>query len=136
MPMDVKETAIEIHKKVWDLFDYTSDKRNYDKMEDWRSHAKAVNAGERFKDDCDGFALTCCELLIEAGVPREEVKMIVCQAETEGWHAICGVDAEGTTWILDNRYKKVYDYNHKPGYKYHHFMRMSHPGKWQKVTND
>jgi len=131
--MDVKEIAKEIHKKVWGLFDYVGDKRNYNKMEDWRSHASSVNEGKRFKDDCDGYALTCCELLIEAGVPREDVKMIVCQVENGGWHAVCGVDAEGTTYILENRYKKMYDYRDRKDYTFHHFMKFSDPGQWHKV---
>jgi predicted transglutaminase-like cysteine proteinase len=127
------EEIVDIHKKVWSLFDYTSDDKNFKQPEHWMSHAKEVKEGKRFKDDCDGFALTCCELLIEAGFPKEDVKMVVCQVEDGGWHAVCGIDIEDTTYILDNRFKNIFDYKTKKDYTFHNFMKFSDPGQWYKV---
>ena len=98
--------------------------------EHWTSHADEVDAGEDFRDDCDGFALTCAELLIRAGYNKKDVKVIYCTTETAEDHLVCGVDVDDTTYILDNRYAMVYNYKSKPGYKWKYFMRFDTPGTW------
>jgi hypothetical protein len=40
-----KEQLQDVHSKVWKHFNYVHDDKNYGIMEDWRSHAKAVNEG-------------------------------------------------------------------------------------------
>lgn len=126
-----------LHKEVWGLFDYKTDKRNYQIMEHWTSHADAVNMGETFSDDCDGYAFTCCELLINRGIlqPRD-VNFIVCETEYGEGHAVCGVDVEGRTMILDNRDRSVYDWELSPkgkAYKWLYFMSFDDPGQWKRV---
>jgi predicted transglutaminase-like cysteine proteinase len=106
----VQEVAEQIHSKVHALFNYKDDKSSYDVVEDWRSHVDAVEKGERFTDDCDGFAITCSELLAKAGVPVDKISLILCRTETGGMHLVCGLDTDDTTLILDNRQRSVWDY--------------------------
>lgn len=128
--------AKQIHAKVFSLFDYVHDIDNYMMEEHWTSHAAAVNEGKRFKDDCDGFAFTCCELLIEAGVPREDILFIICKTETGEGHAVCGLHEGDVTFILENRYRQVYDWETRTNYQWMFYMNMDKLGVWHKITND
>ena len=136
--MATKELIQSIHSKVSKLFVYTHDQKNYGKTEDWRSHAKAVNEGKQFKDDCDGFALTCAELVLEQNVERKDVHIIICETETGETHLVCGVDIEDKdnkiTYICDNRKDFIDNMGDMKGYKWKFFMTMSEPGQWYKVT--
>lgn len=130
---DSLETLQRIHKSVYSNFIYTSDKKNYDLMEHWTSHAKTVKEGKKFKDDCDGFALTCAELCIQEGFERADVRIIMCQTETGEWHLVCGVNTGDTTYILDNRYSKPYRWSSKRDYNWHKSMNFAKPGKWYYI---
>ena len=135
------KTVKDIHTKVWKHFIYVTDKRNYMKEEHWTSHAKEVEEGKKFKDDCDGFALTCAELLIKAGFAKKDVMAIYCVVETGEAHLVCGVHVDDETYILDNRERSVYNWEKKKTgpknkrYKWGYFMPFNKPGKWLKVTN-
>lgn len=131
----VKQIAQEVHEKVWNLFNYVHDDKQYNVPEHWTSHAKEVNEGKQFYDDCDGFAFTCCELLIENDVDRKDIMFIVCKTETGEGHAVCGVSTEETTWILENRYERVYDWNKRSGYEWMYYMKFDQPGKWYEIIN-
>lgn len=137
--MNIAEIVGLTHQKVYNLFKYTSDKKNYDKPEDWRSHAKEVNEGKEFKDDCDGFALTCAELILEQGVDRERVMIIICKTEENEQHLVCGISIDNdpdygkTTYICDNRNKTVKAWNEMHNYTWQYFMKMSEPGQWYQV---
>jgi len=126
----------ELHKKVFNLFEYQFDNKNYGVMEDWRSHAKTVNENKVFVDDCDGFAFTMVELMIEQGFPRENVMFIVCKTETGEGHAVSGCEIDGKTYIAENRYRRVYEWDDKAGYEWNFYMKFDQPGQWYKVTND
>ena len=127
------EQLQDLHRKVFKLFNYKHDIKNYQIIEDWRSHADAVNESKEFTDDCDGFAMTMCELLIEAGVPKEDVMFIVCETETGESHAAAGCTIDGETYVTENRYKQIYNWNDRKGYKWKYFMKFSEPGQWYKV---
>lgn len=104
-----------------------------DDEEFWTSHASAVMAKENFYDDCDGFALTCAELLIFKGVPRELVSIVHCQVGEMG-HLVCGLQGPNTTWILDNLRPSIYDWKDS-AYVWIAFMTFHKPGEWYRVSN-
>lgn len=131
--LEIHNTALNIQAKCWKLFLYVPDEINYLKEEHWASHAEEVNQNKTFEDDCDGFALTCAELLIEAGVPRDKVSVVYCVTETNEGHLVCGVETNNTTMILDNRYRKVYDWQERNDYDWILFMKFSERGVWRKV---
>jgi len=129
--------AKNIHYRTHFLFHYVHDDKNYQMTEHWTSHADDVNKGRQFEDDCDGFALTCAELLIEAGVPKDQIKAIICTTETGEGHLVCGLDYGDNTYILENRYRFVYNWKEatRIGYKWHYYMSFDEPGVWNQVTN-
>lgn len=126
--------AKKIHKEVFQLFHYMHDIKNYLRDEHWTSHADDVIEGKEFSDDCDGFALTCCELLIRDGFDRSNVKAIICDTETGESHLVCGVDIDSTTYILDNRYDYVFDWAKKRDYTWRYYKVFSMMNKWFQVT--
>ena len=131
-----KEIANKIHALVESKFTYIHDDKQYMQAEHWTSHADAVLADEGFSDDCDGFSNTCAELLIKEGIDKKDVSVIYCVTETGEDHLICGVAIDGKTYILENRFSKIYDWKDKPKYDFKYFMKFDDPGQWFKVNND
>ena len=72
-------------------FVWTSDDEQHG-MEDWR----IPEDFDRVRDDCDGFALACRELLREKG---HEPRLVCCLTERGGGHLICALGKVA----LDNR---------------------------------
>lgn len=128
-------TIKNIHRKVHRLFTYKYDDKNYLQEEHWTSHADDVNSDTPFEDDCDGFALTCCELLLEAGFDRSRVRAIICDTETGESHLVCGVDVNETTYVLDNRYDSIFDWAKKRDYTWRYYKVFSMMDKWFQVTS-
>jgi predicted transglutaminase-like cysteine proteinase len=123
-----KRIAKQVLKDVFAHFVYEEDK-----VEEWACHADSVEAGVVFKDDCDGFALTCAELLLRRGVPKSEVSLIMCHT-SGGGHLVCGLAANGTTWILDNNRHYIYDWVDSR-YSWKFFMNLEDRDRWRNVSN-
>ena len=122
----------EIVEEVFDLVKkHFRPKRDVEEF--WTSHAAEVMQKEDFFDDCDGFALTCAELLIFKDVPRELVSIVHCQVGTMG-HLVCGVQTPETTLILDNLRPRIYDWRNS-AYIWLAFMTFDKPGEWYRVSN-
>jgi predicted transglutaminase-like cysteine proteinase len=133
--MITKEDLDYLHNRAFKLFNYKHDDKNYGIMEDWRSHADLLAENKEFTDDCDGYAFTIVETLLNMGADKDKVKFIVCETETGEGHAVAGYTIGDKTWILENRYPNVYDWNVVPGYKWYYFMKFDEPGQWYEVTN-
>ena len=133
--MKTLEELSNLHNKTFSLFIYKHDDKNYGVMEDWRSHSDAVNENKQFIDDCDGFAFTMCELMLEQGYDRDKVMFIICKTETGEGHAVAGYQLDGTTYITENRFREVYDWKDRPEYDWNFYMNFSEPGQWYEVTN-
>jgi predicted transglutaminase-like cysteine proteinase len=123
-----KRIAKCVLKDVYSCFVYASREKQ------WTSHADSVEAGEVFKDDCDGFALTCAELLRRRGVPKSEVSLVVCNTTSGGDHLVCGLAANGSTWILDCNEHHIYDWVDS-GYQWKYIMNLDYRGIWRNVKN-
>jgi len=121
---------LDIYRKVNSLFIWTSDKIIHpDYFDHWQSHADEVERGEVFRDDCDGFSLTCAELFVRnPEVKKEDVKIIYCLTELGGGHLV----ASFKNLILDNRQRTVYPWTGF-NYKWKSSMRMSEPGVWRTM---
>ena len=127
----MQEVAEQIHSKVYALFNYRDDKSSYDVVEDWRSHADAVERGEEFTDDCDSFAVTCSELLAKANVPLDKISLILCRTEKGGMHLVCGLSTDETTLILDNRFPQVWAWD--DSYNWIKRVTADDPQHWKDV---
>lgn len=121
--------AAQVHRKVRYHFTYVSDDEQFpEHFDHWTSYADEVEKNIDFEDDCDGFCLTCAELLIRQGADPEMV--FICDVSTRaGRHLVCVYDK----WVLDNNYFYVYYWEDAAFQKWHRSMKMSEPGVWRKV---
>ncbi|MDG4721152.1 transglutaminase-like cysteine peptidase [Thalassospira aquimaris] len=116
----------EIDRRVRPLFTYVPDKVVHDRIEDWRSHEKAVRAGLKFKGDCDDFALTCAVIAWEEGYALDQIRLIHCMDETGGSHLIVQVGE----LILDNRMPEAVPITF-PRYTWIKSMSFAERGTWR-----
>lgn len=93
---NLKDTLSEIHSKVFDVFEYTTDREHYGLEEKW-SVPPEYSADMTFKGDCDDFAMMCRKLCREAGIDNS--RLVVCYDETGEGHLV--LEVEG--YVLDNR---------------------------------
>ena len=93
----------DLYMKILSHFNWVSDEKQYG-HDDWRSHADAIRNDKDFSDDCDGFAMTCAELLDEMGYPT---RLVLCQTIDDIWHMVCGVGVDGVWYYCDNRSRFV-----------------------------
>lgn len=116
--------------QVRSLFIYLPDAEQFpEKWDDWRSYANQVELGQVFKDGCDGFAMTCAELLIRRLIPSELVRIVTCKTETNEGHLVCIVDG----YLLDNRQRNIWPWNQVP-YTWQSSMEMDKPGIWRSIN--
>lgn len=115
-----------LHRKMGRLFTYRSDQSKHGRFEHWASHADAVRNDEPFTGDCDDYALTIAELLVERGADPAKVAIVFCRTENDEPHLACLYKG----WILDNRNGWPVDWS-RIGYDYLRIMRMSAPGEWR-----
>jgi predicted transglutaminase-like cysteine proteinase len=126
----IREVLREVHRH----FVWTADDVLYGVPEHWTSHADVVERGEVFRDDCDGFALTCAELLLRRGLLPENVRIGACWTETGEYHLVCV--AHGV--LLDNRHRTTHPWG-AVGYRWDKAARLSERTKtgrliWRDAT--
>ncbi|HUV85471.1 MAG TPA: transglutaminase-like cysteine peptidase [Methanosarcinales archaeon] len=112
--------------KIYKLFTYKEEANDH-----WHCWADEVERGIPFTDDCDGFAVTCAELLKRKGVPN--ISLIICLTGGKG-HLVCGVTDKDTTWILDNNHRIPRDWIGLP-YTWKYKMDLEDPGKWHSISS-
>lgn len=132
----------EVVKRTVDrALTWKEDRETMGIMEHWRSHAREIIANDDYRafDDCDGFALTSAQLLMEAhGVEAEDVRLVLCLTSA-GHHVFCAVDDDlaEETYCLDNNMDRVVspDRLRREGYKLMSYMTFSEKGKWRAITD-
>ncbi len=125
---DTQQLAKDVFKQVKNLFIWQSDQENYNLPEHWKSYADDVEAGRAFRQDCDGFALTCAELLIRQGADPADVRLVFCRTETGEYHLVCIADQ----MVLDNRQRAVWHWT-QIRYDWISSMRMDNLGVWREA---
>ncbi|MEK9954758.1 MAG: transglutaminase-like cysteine peptidase [Pelagibacteraceae bacterium] len=120
---------VDIHNLVHNRFIYKDDFENYGVFDDWRSHAQEVIEGQTFEDDCDGFAFTVCELLIQEGFSPDQVLFLSCTVETGEGHAVAACIIDGNIYVADSRKKSIYEFRHAAFSKYifESYVKLSAP---------
>ena len=125
----MKPVYENVFYRVKNLFIWTSDKESHPTYFDhWASHADAVERGDVFRDDCDGFAMTCADLLAREGIDKSLIRLAMCRTETGEGHLVCIVDG----YLLDNRQRTIWNWNEVP-YTWESSMRMDEPGVWRSM---
>lgn len=120
-------------KNIWimtkALFTYVPDSIAYPrKFDDWREHADAVHNGIPFQGDCDDFAMTCAECLMQAGFPKDKIRLAQCHLRDGSQHLVCIADG----YVMDNIVDGLYPWN-QLDYKWLNSMVMSEPGIWREM---
>ena len=116
-------------KQVRNLFVWACDMEQFGVPEHWASNADDVEQGRVFRQDCDGFSLTCAELLERRGFETALLRIALCWTETNGYHAVCVADG----LILDNRQRVVWHWVRLP-YKWDKSMRLNELGVWRSAS--
>jgi predicted transglutaminase-like cysteine proteinase len=123
-------TTQEVFYKVRNLFIYIPDQEQFNIPDDWRSHADEVDNNQVFRDDCDGFSMTCAEVLVRNDINKDLIKLVYCLIETGDGHLVCVVDNK----LLDNRQRYLWNWSDVP-YTWVSYMKMSEPGIWRSIKS-
>jgi hypothetical protein len=82
-------------------YTYEYDKIQYKKAEDWRSHADEVLAGKKWKDDCDGLAMTVIDLLCRDNYDPELLyRAMVDSTGGKNIDHFIGIASDGSRWFV------------------------------------
>lgn len=105
-----------------------------DASEHWQSLAELARTGAAWSDDCDGYALTAAELLVkDEGLDPDAVAICFCKVRGAG-HLICLVTIGGTTYVVDNIQRAVWDWN-RVAYEYVSAMRLGEK-VWREIKRN
>jgi predicted transglutaminase-like cysteine proteinase len=115
-----------VHTELVERFEWAPDLEYWNQFEYWESHAALVARGESFKGDCEDFALTCAELLFNAGVQPSLLRIAVARTEDSELHVVCIAH----THLSDCRQRWVVPWM-QPPYTWQRSMRLDEPGVWR-----
>lgn len=121
------ELLQKINREVNASTVYKTDMELYNKLDFW-------NLIEKGMGDCEDYAITKRQLLINAGIPAEELKLCVCRTPDGQGHAVLTVDMDNETYILDNNFKGLKTYSQLKAIGYKFLMRQS-GNKWVKIND-
>lgn len=136
--MTSTEIIQEVFVKVRHTMRYETDMKNYGLKEHWRSWASEIEEGIKgIKDDCDAYALTFAEMLVNRGIKKEHVAIGFCSLQGGG-HLVCLVfdEAKGEWIVLDNNVINPARKDSLKDYEWISCMYLNNPGpnNWVKLT--
>mgnify|MGYP000577878986 CR=1 FL=1 len=124
----------EIYREMRRIFVYTTDKKQYKRLDDWR--VPELSEDGKLRDDCDGFITYAHKLIREQLPDKEEVKMypVYCKTSTGG-HVVLAIEYANNTYIFDNRQTRIVTFDFLKRRDYSDFRRPkgSVSGKWYKM---
>lgn len=118
-------------------FTYTTDKKQFGTEEDWRSHADAVLAGEKWGDDCDGLASTVLDLLARDNYPTELLyRAMVSSTGTNKIDHFIGIASDKERlFVVGDTFGPIYNIK-KIEHKIIAVSRVSDGVDWYKVNHN
>lgn len=126
----IEEVQREGNKIVWQ-----DDKDTWDKVELWE-FPKEVR-GKQY-EDCDGISLWKMRALIERGIDKDFLTLVVCKTEDDFGHAILCVTTDRGDYFLDNRQSNVVSYDDIIRKGYDLLYRSTIGGRltdpWQRIS--
>lgn len=136
------DIARQAHAAAVGRLDYASDRDAVGVADDWRSHAQALLADPtaRYRDDCDGSAITAAELALNAGLPADQVRIVLVDTQARGRpdmidHMICALGPAGVDpWVIDNCHPEGPVRASQLPYTWGAGMRASEPGTWRRTV--
>lgn len=135
------DIAAQVHAAAVGRLNYASDRDTAGVPDDWRSHAQALLADPsvRYRDDCDGSAITAAELALAAGLPADQVRIVMVDTQARGSadvidHMVCTLGPAGTNpWVIDNCHPTGPVRASHLRYTWGAGMRASEPGVWRRT---
>ena len=119
------QTVEQIFDQVRENFIYTPDQEQFQVRDDWRHHAGELD--NPWRDDCDGFAVTCVEVAAREGYAPDRIMLALCWTETDSYHAVAIIDG----MVLDNRQRSVWPYT-ALNYRWDKARTLN--GEWRNMT--
>ena len=119
------QTVEQIFDAVRKHFIYTPEGEQFNVRDDWRHHADEI--GSTWRDDCDGFAATCCEIAAREGYEDTDIMFAICTTETGGCHAVAIIKG----MVLDNRQRSVWPFK---SIRYTWIKAKTVGGNWREMT--
>lgn len=95
-----------------------------------------IMSGRKTAGDCEDYAITKRQRLIDLGVPANDLRLCVCYAPNGEGHAVLTIDIGVVTYVLDNNYDdlKTYTYLKDAGYQF--IARQAATGyNWVRIAN-
>jgi len=106
--------------------EYENDKSGFGVGDHWA----IMGAGD--KGDCEDFALTKMQALLDAGMAAKNLQLIIGKTETDQWHAYLSIQTNNRgTLVLDNRYPNLMNMNNIP---YGHYSYQRAGKSWASFT--
>ena len=119
----------EVFHQVKALFHYAPDDVTFPRTPDhWDTYADEVEHNEAFNGDCDDFSMTCADLLIRAGISKDEIRLATCVTVDKEGHMVCIADG----YVLDCVVLELCPWNWL-NYTWIESMKMSEPGTWRRM---
>lgn len=72
---------------------------------------------------CRDYTIAKAGELIDEGWPKADLSVVLCYTELNEYHAVLAAEADGETWILDNRVDQIYRWD-QPPYPYKWALRQ------------
>lgn len=136
--------AREVHGLAVGNLDYTPDPVTTGRSDDWRSHAAAVlqDPRHRYRDDCDGCAITAAELAMAKGLPADQIRIVMVDTQARSDpsiidHMVCALGQNGDdALIIDNTCPAGPVLASSLPYTWGRGMRLNEPGVWRTTIMD
>ncbi|UJW77424.1 transglutaminase-like cysteine peptidase [Rhizobium sp. SL42] len=98
--MPFQERLSYVSNAINSMITYTSDEKQYGKMDHWSAPAKTLAAG---KGDCEDYAILKMAALKAMGIPDSSMSIVVLRVTDRNiYHAVLAVSTAQGHYILDN----------------------------------
>lgn len=131
---------LKLAQKFFTTLPYLTDQELYGVDDYWASAGEVLRRG----GDCEDHALAKYRLLVDAGIPPENMKVVLAQDTSSGEeHAYLMVETADGNFILDNRIDQVvteiYITNYRPLYAVNQYTVWSYtvdPARFGAATEE
>lgn len=115
-----------IHRSAFRKFKYETDQLQYSELEKWVMPDEFYDGSQKFKGDCEDFALHCRKLCDDVGI---KTRLVYCMTEDNEGHLVL----EHKGYVLDNRQIKVV-YRDDLNYKWISISGYNPGDDWHEIT--
>lgn len=126
MDNNVLDILDNIHRSAFRKFKYETDQEQYNTIEKWVMPPDYYDGSQKFKGDCEDFALYCRKLCDDVGL---KTRLVFCKTEDGEGHLVL----EHRGYVLDNRQHSVV-YRDEIDYTWISISGYNPGDPWHEVT--